>query len=153
MNALTALPNSKRPLGLISMDNPPFNFLSARINYADVATHTTTYNIFDLPARSFVVFAWLVVETLFVGATATVLIDESTGSGSIFSATDTPVADLTAGSVIKAVCGDAVGVLNTVAGHDDEYDTAARTIDWTTGTASFTAGEGVLIVVFLTLPA
>lgn len=153
--SLTAMTNGQRPLGLRSSLSNPRNVAAALINYADVVA-LGTYNIFDLPARSFVVDCWFVVETAWTSAgSATMQIDESSGSGTYITTTVGAKANLTAGSVIKGgiYVASGISILGNVLGHNDEYDTSARTVDFTTGTAIWTAGVGVLIVEYFTLPA
>lgn len=149
--SLTAMTNGQRPLGLRSSLSNPRNVAAALINYADVID-AGTYNIFDLPARSFVVDCWFVVETLWVtGDSATMKIDESSGNGTYITATEGTAANMTKGSVIKGI--NSTSVLGTTAGDDAEYDVAARTVDFVTETGSWTAGVGVLIIEYFTLPA
>lgn len=149
--SLTAMTNGQRPLGLCSSLSNPRNVAAALINYADVID-AGTYNIFDLPARSFVVDCWFVVETSWTsGGSATMQIDESSGSGTYLTTTEGTTTNMTAGTVLKGI--NSTSVLGTTAGHNDEYDVAARTVDFTTATASWTAGVGVLIIEYFTLPA
>ncbi len=158
--ALTAMDNGSRPLGWGEGGAANiFQTLVARINWADIASHTGgvssdgVYHIFDLPAGAFLTRCYLVIETLFVGSTATVAINESTGTSmTLLSATDLADGTLTAGSVFVAPSGDGSDILSNVASHADNFDTSARTITWTTGTAAFTAGEAVLIVEYGVIP-
>lgn len=152
--SLTAMTNGQRPLGLSSSLSNPRNVAAVLINYADVAA-LGTYNIFDLPARSFVVDSWFVVETEWdsAGDAGTILIDESSGSATYFTATEMVETNLTAGTVMKGRCADSTSILSDVIGNNDEYDVLARTVDFTTGGEAFTAGVGVLIIEYFTLPA
>ena len=149
--AVSTLANSTRPLGLVGSGGECIiQFLTARIDYRDVAT-AAAYNIFDLPAKSAVLFCWFIVETTWTGLTS-LAFDESSGSGTFITATDAAQANLSAGTVLKGTASDGTqSILATSVGHDDEYDTSARTVDLTSvGTA--TAGVGTLIVGFVTLP-
>lgn len=158
--ALTAMTNGKRPLGWGEGGaGNIFQTLVARINWADVASNSGgvssngIYQIFNIPAGAFLTRCYFVVETLWVGASATIRITESTGTSMIMlSATDLSSGAMTAGSVFSAPTGDGADILSNVAGHADNFDTSARTINWTTGAAAFTAGEGVLIVEYGVIP-
>lgn len=151
VSTLTALPNSTRPLGLVGSGGECIvQFLTARIDYADVAT-AATYNIFDLPAKSAVLFCWFVVETAWTVGTS-ILIDESTGAGTYITATQGAAANLSLGSVIKGHTYSAgLSILGTDVGDDAEYDLVARTVDLTT-VGTWSTGVGTLIIGFVTLP-
>lgn len=131
-----------------------FQTLMCRVDYRDVITHTTTYNIFDLPAGAFVTRMFLAIETAFVGSSTTVLIDESTGAGTYLTALAGGEANLSIGSVIKGhtYVASNISTLANALGDDAEFDASARTVDWTTGTANFTAGVGVLVIEYVVIP-
>ena len=153
MSNLTTLTNGVRPLGMRASLANPRNVIAAIVDWQDV-TAIGTFNIFHLPARSFVTDCWFVVITSFTSdGSATMQIDEISGAGTYIVAADAGKAVLTAGSVIKGGRGDSGSVLADVAGHNDEYDTSARTVDFVTGTAAWTVGKGVLVIEFLTFPA
>ena len=130
-----------------------FQTIMARIDWRDV-TATGTFTGPALPAGAFVVRCYFAVETTWTSdGSATMEIRESTGSNvSYISATDGVKANLTAGSVIGSPSGDGADILSNVASHNDAFDTAARTIDFVTGTAAWTAGVGVLIVEYVIIP-
>ncbi len=157
---LTPMPNGSRPLGWGEGGaGNIFQTLVARINWADVASNSGgvssngVYQIFDIPAGAFLTRCYFVVETLWVGSSATIRITESTGTSLVMlSATDLSSGAMTEGSVFSAPTGDGADVLSNVAGHADNFDTSARTINWTTGAAAFTAGVGTLVVEYGVIP-
>jgi len=153
--ALTAMTNGTRPFGwgeggAANM----FQTLTARIDWRDIVSHTGgvagngVYQIFDIPAGTFITRCYFVVETSWTsGGSATMRITESTGANvTMITSTNGAKANLTAGSVISSPTGDGGDVLSNAATHADNFDTSARTINLTTGTAAWTAGVGVLIV-------
>lgn len=153
--ALTAMTSGKRPLGWGEGGAPNmFQTLIARIDYRDVISHAGgvsndgVYQIFDIPPGTFITRCYFVVEDTWTSlASATMQITESTGTSvTMITSTNGAKGNLTVGSVISAPTGDGGDVLSDVAGHADNFDTSARTIDFTTGTAAWTAGVGVLIV-------
>ncbi len=160
MVALTKMTNGKRPLGWGEGGaGNIFQTLVARVNWNDVASNTGgvssdgVFHIFDIPAGTFLTRCYFVVTTLWVGSGATIAINESTGTNNtLLSATDLSNGAMTAGSTFSAPTGDGSDILSNAAQHADGYDTSARTITWTTGTAAFTAGEGVLIVEYGVIP-
>ena len=153
--ALTAMTNGRRPLGWGEGGAAnAFQVLTARIDWRDVTSHVGggssngVYQIFDLPAGAFITRCYFVVEDSWTSdGSATMRITESTGTSlTMMHATDGAKANLTAGSVISSPTGDGSDVLANAATHADNFDTSARTINLTTGTAAWTAGVGVLIV-------
>lgn len=157
--SVTTFNYGKRPLGHGEGGGVgnAFQTQMCRIDYRDVATHTTTYNIFDIPAGTFVTACYFVVETEWdsSGDGATVLIDESEGTGGTYITAAVGVeGNLTVGSVIKGHTYVATNFSNLGVGlgDDDEFSTSARTIDWTTGTESYTAGVGVLLIEYIVIP-
>ena len=153
VSTLTALPNSERPLGLVGSGGECIiQFLTCRINYADVAA-AGTFKIFDLPAKSAVLFAWFIVETTFTGSSMTMEVESSDTNATYISATDGTVTTMVAGNVHKSVSAAGASALNDEQGHADEYDLAARTINFVSGGGTaWTAGIGTLIIGFVTLP-
>ncbi len=158
---LTAMPNGNRPLGWGEGGAANiFQTLVARIDYRDViafaggVSSDGVYQIFDIPAGTFITRCYFVVETTWTsGSSATMQITESTGTSvTMITSTNGAKANLTEGTVICAPSGDGGDVLSNVAGHADNFDTSARTIDFTTGTSDWTAGVGVLIVEIGVIP-
>lgn len=160
--ALTAFNYGKRPLGHGEGGGVgnAFQTLMCRIDYRDVlafaggVSSDGVYQIFDLPAGAFVTRAYFAVETAWTsGGNATAVVQESTGGNvTMIHATDGAKTNLTAGSVIGSPTGDGSDVLSNVASHDDAFDTSARTVDFKTGTADWTAGVGVLVIEYVVIP-
>ena len=153
--ALTALDSGSRPLGWGEGGaGNIFQTLVARIDWRDVlgfaggGSSDGVYQIFDIPAGTFITRCYFVVETTWTSdGSATMAITESTGTNlTMITSTNGAKANLTAGTVINSPTGDGGDVLSNAATHADNFDTSVRTIDFTSGTADWTAGVGVLIV-------
>lgn len=159
--ALTAFNYGKRPLGHGEGGGVgnAFQTLMCRIDYRDVIEYDGgvssdgVYQIFDLPAGGFVTRCYFVVETTWTGSSTTMVVQESTGANVVMiHATDGAVANMAEGVVFAAPSGDGSDVLSNVLTHADNFHTAARTIDFKTGTADWTAGVGVLLVEYGVIP-
>lgn len=131
-----------------------FQTVMARVDWRDVKTNAT-FNLITLPAGAFVTRCFFCVETAFTsGDGATMQIDESSGNGTYILAAVGTTGNLSQGSVIKGhtFASSNDSVLATVLGDDAEFDTSVRTIDFVTGTGSWTAGVGVLVVEYIIIP-
>lgn len=154
---LSTLTVGRRNVGPVGVGTEyPFKVQQALIDWEDI-TAQGTYNIFDLPARSFVTRCWLAIIETFTGASSTILIDESSGSATYITATVGSMTNLSIGSVIKGhiqpLSETGVSILGNAIGHADEYDESDRTIDLTVGTGALTAGRAMLTIEQLTFPA
>ena len=158
MATLSTLNVGRRNVGPVGVGGEyPFKVDMAIIDWEDI-TALGTYNIFILAARSFVTRCHLaIIESFTSDGSATIAIDESSGSATYITATVGAKTNLSAGSVIKGhiqpVSETGISILGTALGHNDEYDESARTVDLTVGTAALTAGRAFLVVESLTLPA
>ncbi|TET41449.1 MAG: hypothetical protein E3J60_04660 [Dehalococcoidia bacterium] len=126
-----------------------------RVDYRDVLSYSTgTFCILDIPAGTAITRSYFIVETTWTsGGSATMQIQESTGSNVVMiSATDGAVSNMAEGVVLAAPTGDGSDVLSNVLTHADNFHTAARTVDFITGVADWTAGVGVLVVEYVVIP-
>ncbi len=153
--------DSKRPLGLGGGGTGScYQTLQILIDWTDVTGYQGgvssdgVYAILDLPAASFVTRCHFAVIEAWTGSSSTMQIDESTGAGTYIASGLGTTTNLSLGSVIKGhtYVGSNISTLGNGVGDDAEYDSSARTIDFTTGTADWTAGTGLLVIEFVEYP-
>lgn len=158
MASVSKLTYSYRRAGGIGIGiEGPVKWEKAYLNWQDF-TSTGTTNLFIIPANAFVVLLWLSIITSWTSdANATMAFDESSGAGTYITPTAGAKAALTAGSVLKGhiqtLSETGVSILGTAAGHNDEYDSAERTLDLIVGTDGFTAGAAWLDVGMIIQPS
>lgn len=134
----------------------PFQTRIIEVDWADIKTYGDTYKLLDIPAKSIVTRLIPIVVVAFTsGGSATITIGHQGGTeDDVDFYIDTTDGALANWAIRSAVGGEAAAFFSKAAADYEAllaYDTAAKIIDITIGTADLTAGKMYLVVEYMTI--
>lgn len=135
---------------------PAIQTVAREVLWTDITEYDFTYEIIDIPARSMVLNVFMVVTTAFAGSSTTITCGTNDGTENDVDRYWNTTTGAEANFAIRSIvgCYGCRDFTDTAADFEAKliYDTAAKHITLTVGTADLTAGEGILVAQYMEFP-